>query len=133
MGYTQGILAMAEQYKHKELADLGQQQRVETKHLEGAFGAVQNNLERVWQWQPRATARKFHEEKSNSERDFESTKERTQKRSKDYLLTTEITEEHTCRAGFNTADHERGRTEGSAPANSDLGARESFVCSGEQQ
>jgi len=110
------------------LADLGQQQRVEAKHLEGAFSAVQKNLERVWQWRPRATARKFHREKSNSNRNFESTKERTQKRSKDYLLTTEITEEHTCWAGFNTADQERGRTVGSAPENSDLRVGESFVC-----
>ena len=85
-----------------------------------------------WQWQPRATARKFHGEKSNSKWNFESTKERTQKRSKDYLLTTEITKEHTCRAGFDTAE-QAGDEQGSVPQNSDLRAGESFVCSGEQQ
>ena len=43
-----------------------------------------------------------------------------------------MTEEHTCRAGFDTAKQE-GDEQRFAPMNSDLGARERFVCSSEQQ
>ena len=114
------------------MADLGWQQRVEAKHVEEAFGAVSNNLERVGNGNQEPLPKSFTEKRAIANGTSNLPRKEHKRGQKDYLLTTEITEEHTCRAGFDTAE-QAGDEQGSVPENSDLRAGESFVCSGEQQ